>query len=105
MLTLIEEQKEREIELERLLTDCDRMLETDCHPSGQPLVDEEYKQLWRDIRKYEDELRKIRRSESQLPEEKEHKKETTTHIFFDNDGSMDCDLFKHKKSKNDGLEL
>ena len=96
--------EEQKAELELLLADCDEMLKTDCHPNGQPLTDEEYKQLWRDIRKYEDELREIRRSESQLPE-KEHKKETATYIFFDNDGGMDSEFFMRKKSKNDGMEL
>lgn len=106
MLTLSKEERERKAELERLLADCDEMLKTDCHPNGRPLTDEEYNQLWRDIRKYEDELLEIRRSKSQLTEETEKKPPIATYIFFyDCDGGMDCEPSIRHHAKDEGMEL
>ena len=104
MLTLNKEEKARKTELEQLLFECDEMLRTDCHKSGQPLTDDEYKQLWRDIKRYEDELNQIIKKESQLTEEKAQKKTTVNYIFLD-DGGMDSDYFSHKRSKDEGLEM
>lgn len=106
MLMLNEEEKAREEELERLLADCDEMLKTDCHPNGQTLTDEEYKQLWRDIKQYEYELNEIIKKESQLTDETEATPEPTTpNAFYDCDGGMSSEFFIHKRSKDEGLEM
>lgn len=56
----------------------------------------------------EDMLREELQKAKQHTEQKEQKEATltTTYTFFDNDdGGMDCELFMHKISKNDELEL
>ena len=95
----------REEELERLLADCDKMLETDCRLDGMPLTDEEYKKLWRDIKQYEDELNEIRRNKSQLTEEKEQKEATATHTFCDYVGGMSSEFFFRRRTRDDGMEM
>lgn len=106
MLTLSKKEKARKAELEQLLLDCDEMLRTDCHTSGQPLSDDEYKQLWRDIKRYEHELHEIIKKESQLTDETEVTPDpTATHAFYDCDGGMSSEFFIHKRSKDEGLEM
>ncbi len=98
-----EELKSREIELELLLDNCDEMLRTDCHLNGLPLTDEDYIKLWRDIRKFEDELNAIKKKKSHTQEKKEQKK-ATVNYFSDDCGGMDGDSFIYKR-KDYGLEI
>lgn len=107
---LNEVQKARETELEQLLAACDIMLDTDCRLDGQPLTDKEYEQLWRNIKRYENELNKLKIKKFHLPAEKEEqKKENAAYVFFlddiDNDGGMIDEFNMRHRSKNDGLEM
>ena len=102
---MLTEVQVREEELERLLADCDKMLENDCRLDGKPLSDEEYKKLWRDIKQYENKLNEIRRKKSQLPEEKEQKEATATHTFCDYDGGMSSEFLFRRRTRDDGMEM
>lgn len=109
MLTLSKEEKARKTELEQLLFECDEMIRTDCHTSGQPLTDDEYKQLWRDIKQYEYELNEIIKKESQLTDETEATpatpEPTATNAFYDCDGGMSSEFFIHNRAKDEGMEM